>query len=151
MDYSYKILADSDINLLKELLNVFGHAFDDVRTYLSAVPSDSYLESLLSKRHFMALVALKDDQVVGGLAAYLLEKFEQERNEIYIYDLAVNEHHRRRNIATNLIEELKKIAIERKAYVVYVQADKEDAPAIKLYESLGKKEEVYHFDINIGA
>jgi hypothetical protein len=30
-----------------------------------------------------------------------------------------------------------------------VQADYEDAPAIKLYESLGKKEEVLHFEIDL--
>lgn len=27
--------------------------------------------------------------MVGGLAAYVLPKFEQERSEVYIYDLAI--------------------------------------------------------------
>jgi aminoglycoside 3-N-acetyltransferase I len=85
--------------------------------------------------------------VVGGLAAYVLEKFEQERREIYIYDLAVAEQHRRKGIATRLINELRQIARERGAYVIYVQADIIDEPAVKLYESLGKREEVLHFDI----
>jgi len=33
---------------------------------------------------------------------------------------------------------------------MYVQADKGDAPAIKLYESLGTREDVHHFDIPPG-
>lgn len=44
-----------------------------------------YLERLLGRDTFIALAALEDDQVVGGVAAYVLPKFEQERSEIYIY------------------------------------------------------------------
>ncbi|MBX4198266.1 AAC(3)-I family aminoglycoside N-acetyltransferase [Candidatus Parcubacteria bacterium] len=149
MNYTYKQLSSSDVSQLKELLNVFGKAFEDIDTYQKAIPSDEYIQSLLSKKHFIVVVALNGNEVVGGLAAYELEKFEQDRREIYIYDLAVAESHRRKGIATNLINELKKIAVERKAYVIYVQADKGDIPAIKLYESLGTKEEVYHFDIQV--
>jgi aminoglycoside 3-N-acetyltransferase I len=32
--------------------------------------------------------------------------------------------------------------------VIYVQADHGDAPAISLYESLGTREDVLHFDIS---
>jgi aminoglycoside 3-N-acetyltransferase I len=147
MDYTYKQLSASDIKLLKGLLKVFGEAFNEIETYQSAVPSESYLESLLSKPSFIVLVAMHEDEVVGGLAAYELEKFEQDRREIYIYDLAVSEAHRRKGIATKLINELRRIATERKVYMIFVQADTEDDPAIKLYESLGTKESVYHFDI----
>jgi aminoglycoside 3-N-acetyltransferase I len=96
---------------------------------------------------FIVLVALADDSVVGGLAAYVLQKFEQERREIYIYDLAVAKQHRRKGIATRLINDLRQIARERGAYVIYVQADRLDDAAIRLYESLGTREEVFHFDI----
>jgi aminoglycoside 3-N-acetyltransferase I len=96
-------------------------------------------------------VALAGAEAVGGLAAYELEKFEQERKEIYIYDLAVLESHRRKGIATRLINELKHIARERGAYVIFVQADQGDTPAIRLYESLGIKEDVHHFDISVNT
>ncbi|MBA2379683.1 MAG: GNAT family N-acetyltransferase, partial [Blastocatellia bacterium] len=66
---------------------------------------------------------------------------------IYIYDLAVDEAHRRRGIATALINKLREIARERGAWVIYVQADHGDDPAIKLYESLGVREDVLHFNI----
>jgi aminoglycoside 3-N-acetyltransferase I len=90
-----------------------------------------------------------DDGVAGGLVAYELDKFERARREIYIYDLAVTERHRRRGIATALIQELTSIAERRGAYVVYVQADYGDDPAIALYDSLGVREEVLHFDIAV--
>ena len=129
------------------LLAVFARAFEDVESYLSAQPSDDYLGSLLERGDFIPLVAATDGKVVGGLAAYVLTKFEQERSEVYIYDLAVDEHYRRRGIATGLINKLREIAREKGVWVIYVQADHGDDPAIKLYESLGTREDVLHFDI----
>ena len=149
MTYTYKTLAGADVHLLHQLLDVFALAFDDREAYQNAVPGDAYLHALLDKPHVIALVALDGDQVVGGLVAYELEKFEQDRRELYIYDLAVHEAHRRRGVATALITELQRFASVRRAYVVYVQADRGDAPAIALYESLGVREDVYHFDIPV--
>ena len=150
MDYSYEQLLAGDVDRFKQLLRVFGEAFNEMDTYLQAIPSDEYLRALLSKPHFIALAALDDGQrVIGGIAAYELEKFERDRREIYIYDLAVLESHRRRRVATGLIQALRVIAERRRAYVIFVQADHGDTPAIRLYESLGSKEDVYHFDISV--
>lgn len=148
MNYTYKQLTVNDLDQMKQLLQLFGEAFNELSTYQDHVPSDTYLQSLLSQSHFIVVVALDGDTVVGGLAAYELKKFEQERSEIYIYDLAVSEQFRRQGIATQLISFLKKIAEEHGAYVIFVQADQDDLPAIKLYQSLGIQEAVYHFDIS---
>jgi aminoglycoside 3-N-acetyltransferase I len=151
LSYSYRQLTSADISLLKDLLRVFGEAFGELETYQGAVPSDDYLTRLLSKQHFIAVVAMSGEQVVGGLAAYELDKFEQDRREIYIYDLAVVESHRRRGVATGIIRELMTIAATRNVYVMFVQADQEDTPAIALYGSLGTKETAFQFDITVPA
>lgn len=141
-------LMRSDVALLRQLMSVFGHAFEDVDTYVRQQPRQTYLEELLARGDFIALAALAEDEVVGGLVAYELKKFEQERSEIYIYDLAVDAAHRRRGIATALIEHLKGVAAASGAYVIFVQADIGDAPAIALYTKLGIREDVLHFDIS---
>ncbi|MCE9681535.1 AAC(3)-I family aminoglycoside N-acetyltransferase [Halomonas alkalisoli] len=144
-------LAPDDIPLLDALLKMFGEVFDEPETYTGNRPGAAYLQDLLSGDTFIALAALKKDEVVGGLAAYELKKFEQERSEIYIYDLAVRSEHRREGIATALIGKLKEIAAQRGAYTIFVQADTnvEDEPAIALYTKLGKREDVLHFDIPV--
>jgi aminoglycoside 3-N-acetyltransferase I len=86
--YTYWQLTSADVARLKDLLRVFAEAFGEVDTYQHCVPSDAYLTRLLEKEHFIAIVALQGNEVVAGLAAYELDKFEQERREIYIYDLA---------------------------------------------------------------
>jgi aminoglycoside 3-N-acetyltransferase I len=147
--FSIRALTSVDVMLMEAVLTTFGEAFDEVEIYSRARPSRAYLAGLLGSDYFIALAALKGSEVVGGIAAYELKKFEQERSEIYIYDLAVAAAHRREGIATALITELKKIATARGAYVIFVQADLGDAPAIALYTKLGTREDVLHFDIAI--
>ena len=150
MATTIKQLTAADLPLCRALNAMFGVAFAEPDTYGGQPPSDAYLAGLLGKPHVMALVALDGGSVVGGLVAYQLEKLEQARSEIYIYDLAVAETHRRQGIATALIRALGEIAKARGAWVMFVQADRTDPPAIRLYESLGTREDVHHFDIPVG-
>jgi aminoglycoside 3-N-acetyltransferase I len=149
VDFRIQQIVPDDVALMEALLATFGEAFDDMKTYSTKRPSVGYLRRLIGSDYFIALAALKGSEVVGGVAAYELKKFEQERSEIYIYDLAVAVAHRREGIATALIYELKKIAELRGAYVIFVQADIGDEPAIALYTKLGTREDVLHFDIAV--
>jgi aminoglycoside 3-N-acetyltransferase I len=143
-------LGSNDVGTMRAMLTMFGHAFGDVPTYCDKQPSAAYLQRLLARDTFIALAAIaRDGTVVGGVAAYVLDKFEQERSEIYIYDLAVASSYRRQGIATALIEALRAIARQRGAYVIFVQADPPDAAAVALYTKLGVREDVLHFDIEV--
>jgi aminoglycoside 3-N-acetyltransferase I len=145
-----QLIAD-DTGVMDAVIGFFGEAFGDPASYLGNRPSPDYLRKLLGGDSFIALAAFDDGAVVGALCAYQLHKFEQERSEIYIYDLAVAATHRRRGIATALIGSLQDIAAARGAWVIFVQADTgpEDAAAIALYSKLGTRENVLHFDIPV--
>ena len=142
-------LGPADVLLLRKLNVLFGDAFADRETYTAEPPGDAYMEAVLAKEHVVVLAAMAGDDVVGGLVAYELDKLERARREFYIYDLAVHAGHRRRQIATALIEHLREIAARRGAWVIYVQADHGDDPAIALYQKLGVREDVLHFDIRV--
>jgi aminoglycoside 3-N-acetyltransferase I len=143
---SVRRLGQADVGPMRSLLRVFGAAFGEPETYEAKQPDDSYLQRLLADPKFVALRAMSEDEVIGGLAAYELVKFEQERSEFYIYDLAVAEAWRCRGVATALIDELRDIAAST-AEFIFVQADHGDEAAIALYSKLGRREEVLHFDI----
>ena len=147
--FTIRVLGPDDVALMEGMSTMFGQAFGEPDTYGGARPSAAYLHRLLGSDSFIALAALQGGEVVGGLAAYELRKFEQERSEIYIYDLAVASAHRRAGIATSLIRELQRLAAERDAYVVFVQADLGDEAAIALYTKLGTREDVLHFDLPV--
>lgn len=149
--HTIRRLGPADTVLMDAMLDFFGTAFGDLASYTSKRPSADYLRTLLGSDSFIALAALEGGEITGALCAYELRKFEQERSEIYIYDLAVAATHRRQGIATALIGSLQDIAAARGAWVIFVQADTapEDEAAIALYSKLGVHEEVLHFDIPV--
>ena len=142
-----RVLGSQDVGLLRQMLVVFGQEFDDMPTYTARQPDDTYLRRLLESATFVAIAAVAGTEVVGGLAGYILQKFEQARAEFYIYDLAVDESHRRRGVATAMIRHLERLAAAKGFYVIFVQADHGDDAAIALYTKVGRREEVLHFDI----
>src|SRR5262245_973485 len=145
--FDVRVLEAGDVVFLRDMLSVFGRAFGEPATYAERQPSDQSLRYLLASDTFIAVVAVSGSEVVGGLTAYVLPKFEQARSELYIYDLAVEEHHRRQGVATAMIEKLQDLAAVRGIYVIFVQADHGDEPAIALYTKVGVREDVLHFDI----
>lgn len=129
---------------------LFAEVFDEADTYAAAPPDECWAARWLANPDHVALVAEREGDMVGALAAYVLPKFEQARSEIYIYDLAVRESARRQGIATALIEQLRRIAPEVGAWTIFVQADTvpEDEPARSLYRKLASEEiTALHFDI----
>ena len=142
-------LGPGQIPAMRDALRVFADAFDEEDNFFAAPPSDEYLRRLLSDPRFVLLVARIDGQVVGALSAYELMKYERERSEFYIYDLAVSEPFRRQGVAIALIQALKPIARAAGGWVIFVQADRVDDPAVALYRKLGVEEEPLHFDISL--
>ncbi|MBL8514172.1 MAG: AAC(3)-I family aminoglycoside N-acetyltransferase [Betaproteobacteria bacterium] len=147
--YEVRQLRSGDSAALRTMLAVFAEAFESPEDSQSNPPSDTYLRELLANPNFIALIAERDGAAVGGLAGYVLPKFEQERSEFYIYDLAVLEQHRRQGVASALIETLKAECKARHVWVIYVQADYGDDAAIALYTKLGVRENVMHFDLRM--
>jgi aminoglycoside 3-N-acetyltransferase I len=142
-------LLPEHAHLMPALLTMFGKAFEDEHEWSVARPDAAYLAKLLTRPDVIVLAALKNEEVVGGLVAYDLPKIEQARSEIYIYDLAVDEAHRRQGIASALIEALQPIARECGAWCIFVQAEAIDADPIALYSKLGQRMDVLHFDIPV--
>lgn len=145
-----RVLTGDDVTMARAMLELFGRAFEDAPSYLDKQPENRYLQRLLNSDTFVAIVALSGARVVGALAGYVLPKFEQARSEFYVYDLAVDAAHRRRGVATAMIERLKRLATTRGIHVIFVQADLGDDAAIALYTKLGVREDVLHFDIAPG-
>jgi aminoglycoside 3-N-acetyltransferase I len=146
-DFSVRRLVEGDVDDMRRVNALFGKVFDDA-TYWIEPPDDTYLERLLADDRFVALIAEVEGELAGSLAAYELVKFERRRSEIYIYDLAVDEQYRRQGVATALIEWLQCHAVAVGAWMIFVQADPPDEPAVALYRKLGTEERVLHFDIS---
>jgi len=74
-----QLLGADDVAALRGMLDMFGTAFEDVEHYTSRQPDDAWLRDLLASTTFVAAAAFAGGRVVGGIAGYLLTKFEQAR------------------------------------------------------------------------
>ena len=85
MAYKIRRLSGRDVPAMRELTAMFAEAFDDPDSYGSRPPSDAYVRTFLERADAVVLTAHDETGVVvGGLVAYVLAKFEQERSEVYI-------------------------------------------------------------------
>lgn len=149
LKYEIKRLGAEDLELMEEILDLFGEEFEEKETYGANRPGKDYMDGLLGRGSFIALAAVSNERVIGALCAYEFKKFEQERSEIYIYDLAVAKEFRRKGVATALINAVQPIAREMGAWVIFIQAEWDDEAPVALYTKLGKKENIHHFDIPV--
>ena len=99
--------------------------------------SDAYIDRLLKRDCFWAVVAIDDDKIVGGLTAHILPMTKAEQSELLIYDVAVHERLQRRGIGKMLISWVRNQASALGISDVFVLADTGDVGAISFYRNLG--------------
>jgi aminoglycoside 3-N-acetyltransferase I len=146
---SYKLLDQADISLLTQLIRLYAEVFE---TAGFTMPSKDHLKSLLHNQQIIFCVAISGENVVGGLTAHVLPSVYQTANEVYLYDLAVNEEHQRQGVGKNLISFLKNLCVQAGYKEMYVQANAEDNAAIDFYRITGAQpENVVHYTYNISA
>lgn len=132
-------LLPTDLGLAKDLIRLW--QLDDGITD-PEIPNDTYLKHLLSKDSFYLFVALKDSEVVGGLSAYELDMFYRTEKEIFLYEIGVDEGHRREGIARALIEALKEMCREAGIKEIFVGTEIENEAAKQLYVNTGGEMDV---------
>jgi ribosomal protein S18 acetylase RimI-like enzyme len=104
---------------------------EDVRALAEHEPART---ALLDDPRTIFLVAERDGAVVGFVFGYLLPRRHREEAELFVYELGVDEPHRRRGVAAALMEELRRRGGGAPAFVL-TEPDNEAANAT--YASLG--------------
>jgi len=117
------------------------HLFNMVFEAESKIGSETSLLRLLSSKNFIALAALAENEVVGGLTAYELPMYYSDSSEIFLYDLAVKPEYQRMGVGKRLIERLKNYCAEQGIKEFFVMAHVEDEHAIEFYHATGGKSE----------
>jgi aminoglycoside 3-N-acetyltransferase I len=130
METAFKILTASDLKDFTDLLNVFKTTFE-MKGFPK--PEETHLHTLISRNDFKAVVAKKENIVVGGLTIYILDQYYSKKPLAYIYDLAILPDYQRQGIGKGLIEFLVRYCKENRFEEVFVQADKVDDHAIDFY------------------
>jgi len=141
--FEIKRLDGSAVPIFKSLIELFNLVFEEEQLKIG---NDANLSTLLGKPQFIAMAALNEKEVVGGLTAYELPMYYTDHPEVFLYDLAVKPAYQRMGIGKELIRSLKEECSRNGVREFFVMAHAEDEHAIEFYRSTGgKSEKVVNF------
>ncbi len=131
----------------QKLIDQINQLFDDKKW------SEKEGNKFLADKNNLLLLAFEDEKPVGFLTAHRLQRFDNKKAEVLLYEIGVHPDYRRQGIGKSLINEVKKWAKEIEASEVWVLTEKTNPIAMKLYQSVGGIEEspgtvMYVYKIN---
>ena len=135
-------LTDQDVSAFKALLLLFNQAFEEERD----LSTTEHLSALLNNRQFVVMAAFSGEEILGGLTAYELPLYYDNKTEIFLYDMAIHPDHQRKVIGKQLLEFLKDYCAQNKINTFFVLAHEEDVHALEFYHATGgQREQVANF------
>ena len=111
-------LTDQDVSAFKALLLLFNQAFEEELD----LSTTEHLSVLLNNRQFVVMAAFSGEEILGGLTAYELPLYYDNKTEIFLYDMAIHPDHQRKGIGKQLLEFLKAYCAKNQIITLYVLA-----------------------------
>jgi ribosomal protein S18 acetylase RimI-like enzyme len=99
------------------------------------VKADAAHHFLNDPTHHM-LIAYDDGEPAGFVSGVEMTH-PDKGTEMFLYELAVGDAHRRKGVATALVEALKAVARERGNYGMWVVCENDNEAAIRTYRRVG--------------
>jgi ribosomal protein S18 acetylase RimI-like enzyme len=107
-----------------------------VRRLATKAPPARAAELLADERVYF-LVAEERGEPVGFVLAYELLRRHGDPSQLLVYEVDVDEAHRRRGVAAGLLRELARLAGAAGIREGWVLTERENRPAMALYKSVG--------------
>jgi ribosomal protein S18 acetylase RimI-like enzyme len=120
-----RLLGPGDEGIVRELATYEG-------------PGDP--EGMLADPRTLLLAAFDRERPVGFVLAHDLPRRHGDRAKLFVYEVDVAETHRRRGIASALLERLAELARERGIRTGFVLTEPDNEPANALYRAAGATE-----------
>jgi aminoglycoside 3-N-acetyltransferase I len=140
--FKIKQLTKEDLSTFNSLIDMFNLVFEEE----PKIRTEAHLLKLLGRNDFIAITAISENEVVGGLTAYELPMIYSDYSEIFLNDLAVKAEYQRIGVGKKLIQSLKEYCIKNGIKEFFVLAHEEDEHAIEFYRATGgKSEKVVNF------
>jgi ribosomal protein S18 acetylase RimI-like enzyme len=107
---------------------------------LVGVSADAgYMRTFLADDRNYLIIATVDDKPVGFVLGYECARVDGPRSMMFLYEIGVEETHRRKGIGRALIEELKRCCVARGCCKMFVPTSASNKAAMALYRSADGK------------
>ena len=132
MSIEIKRLKSGDDGLVAEA----SHLFDQL-------PRPDAIRRFFAEPTHHLFIAYSDREPVGFVSGVEMTH-PDKGTEMFLYELAVSEDHRKRGIGTALVTALRELAQENGCYDMWVLTDDANEPALKTYRKSGSSESSAH-------
>lgn len=128
-----KRLEHSDADLARDAIAIL--KITDAN--LSRELNTDYLRHFLSRPENYLIVATEENRPVGYVVAYLLDRVDRVQTMMLLYEISVAESYQRRGVGAAMIKLLKQLCRQQGVMKMWVQTNKSNKAAVRLYESTG--------------
>jgi len=101
----------------------------------------AYMRGFLADDRHYLVAAYVEDEPVGMLLGYRLSRLDGRPPMMFVWELGVVEHHRRRGIGRALVEEAKRLGNEDGCRSMLIPTETSNEAAMALYRSAGGEQE----------
>jgi ribosomal protein S18 acetylase RimI-like enzyme len=110
-----------------------------VQAFAARDVSPQHMERFLSNPANYLVVAEVNEELVGFLLAYALDRLKEDSHKMFIYEIEVAEGYRRQGIGSALISFVRDIVREEKMLSAFVFTNHSNEPAVEFYKHTGGK------------
>jgi aminoglycoside 3-N-acetyltransferase I len=124
-----KKLEKGDISDFVKLIHIFKDVFENEE----GVALPEQLEKLLSNPDFLVFVVTINDEVIGGLTIYVLQRYYHSKPVAYIYDVGIAPDFQGKGYGKALMTEVCNFCRQNGFEDAYVEAESDDNAAVEFY------------------
>lgn len=110
-----------------------------ITLFWDTAPSQETIVKFLSNSQNILLSAELDEELVGQVIGYILDRWDKDESMLFLYSIDVAETYRRKGIGTSLIQDVKKLGRAQGCFEAFVFTNESNLAAMQLYQSTGGK------------
>lgn len=139
-----KKLEKTDVPAFIKLIEIFKDVFGNDEV----VAHPEQLEKMLSNPDFLVFVVSLNNEVIGGLTIYVLNRYYHSKPIAYIYDVGIAPNYQGKGYGKALMEEVCNFCRTKGFEEAYVEAESEDFEAVNFYRKTTFSREINAIQFN---
>jgi ribosomal protein S18 acetylase RimI-like enzyme len=128
-----------ELSIIRLTTDEWEKAQASITLFWDTAPSQETIVKFLSNSQNILLSAELDEELVGQVIGYILDRWDKDEPMLFLYSIDVAETYQRRGIGTALIEAVRKLGREQGCSESFVFTNESNLAGMQLYQSTGGK------------
>jgi ribosomal protein S18 acetylase RimI-like enzyme len=128
-----------ELSIIRLTTDEWEKAQASITLFWDTAPSQETIVKFLSNSQNILLSAELDEELVGQVIGYILDRWDKDEPMLFLYSIDVAETYQRRGIGTALIEAVRRLGRAQGCSESFVFTNESNLAGMQLYQSTGAK------------